>query len=239
MRKFVITALLCGFVSTQWTIAAAMTYEECTADALQRANGWHSDCIRTYPNGNVDCRSYRQQIYDDHMNECAMMRPRSNKSPKTTKSPSGSTRSSDGQPSKKVNVDPDPDWAGATRERILNGKQEKPIAVNLNPNRFAPYGSSSCAQITPKPNRGKIDWDFVVIRNACSYPIKVLTCYHDKGRDTDCVPRRGARGWGLSGVIKPGGTQDSIMTNVTAAPAKAKIVVCDMREKSDLLCTLP
>lgn len=135
----------------------------------------------------------------------------------------------------KANVDPDPDWAGATRERILKGKQGKVLSVNQNGRRVAPYGPSSCAEIKAAPNRGVIDWDSVIIRNKCSYPIKVLVCYYDQGRAADCA---GKKGWGLSDLLSPGETQDSVATS-KRLPWFAKILVCDMREKSDLMCVLP
>lgn len=141
-------------------------------------------------------------------------------------------------PEKKVNVDPDPDWANATRDRILKGKQGDVVAVNENPNRVAPYGSADCAEIKPAPNRGAIDWDSVIIRNKCSYPIKVLTCYYDQGRRADCVTKKGAKGWGQSDLLDPGETQDSVATS-KKLPWFARIVVCDMREKKNLLCVLP
>lgn len=141
-------------------------------------------------------------------------------------------------PEEKVNVDPDPDWAGATRERILKGKKGNVVSVNQNPKRIAPYGSADCAEIKPAPNRGKIDWDFVTIRNKCSYPIQALVCYYDQGRGADCVAKKGARGWGLSDLLSPGEKQTSVATS-TKLPWFARIIVCDMREKSDLLCVLP
>ncbi len=148
------------------------------------------------------------------------------------------TRNSDEGPADTVNVDPNPDWADDTRKRILKGKGADTVEVNLNPERRAPYGSSACAEIKPKPNRGKIDWDWVVVRNTCSYPIQVLTCYYDVGRDADCKPSAGARGWGLSGTLAPGQSVDSVSTS-KAWPWFVKTLVCDMRQGSDLWCVLP
>lgn len=139
---------------------------------------------------------------------------------------------------KKVNVDPDPDWAGATRDRILKGKQGDVVAVNQNPNRVAPYGSADCIEIKAAPNRGAVDWDYVILRNKCSYPIKVLTCYYDQGRGSDCVTKKGAKGWGQSDLLSPGETQTSVATS-KKLPWFARSIVCDMREKSNLLCVLP
>ncbi len=155
--------------------------------------------------------------------------------PGQRKKPSSEKKAS---PEKKVNVDPDPDWAGATRERILKGKQGEIVNVNENTNRIAPYGSSDCAEVKPAPNRGEIDWDSVVIRNKCSYPIKILACYYDKGQSGDCVAKKGARGWGQSDLLNPGETQASVATSKTM-PWVARVIVCDMREKSSLLCVLP
>jgi hypothetical protein len=142
-------------------------------------------------------------------------------------------------PEKKVNVEPDPEWANATRERILKGEKPGTVSVKEDVNRTAPYGPSNCVTISPAPKRGDIDWDFVVIKNVCSYPIKALTCYHERGREGDCVPRRGARNWGQSDLLQPGASQETVMFNVKRGLAKAKIIVCDMRQKSDLLCVLP
>lgn len=141
-------------------------------------------------------------------------------------------------PEKKVNVDPDPDWARATRERILKGKQGDVVAVNQGPNRTAPYGSADCIEIKAAPNRGAVDWDYVILRNKCSYPIKVLTCYYDQGRGSDCVTKKGAKGWGQSDLLSPGETQTSVATS-KKLPWFARSIVCDMREKSNLLCVLP
>ena len=155
--------------------------------------------------------------------------------PGRRKKPSSEKKAS---PEKKVNVDPDPDWAGATRERILKGKQGEIVSVNDKRKLIAPYGSSDCAKISAKPNRGTIDWDFVIVRNSCSYPIKVLTCYFDVGHESDCVPNSTSVRWGLTGIIEPGGSVDSVATS-KAWPWAAKKIVCDMRERSDLLCVLP
>ncbi|WP_209601489.1 hypothetical protein [Sinorhizobium kostiense] len=139
-------------------------------------------------------------------------------------------------PVEKANVDPNPGWADKTKERILTGKHGEEIFVNQNPNRFAPYGSSDCAEIKPAANRGKLDWDWVVVRNKCSYPIKVLTCYYDTGHDDDCS--LASNRWGLSSVIKPGGTENSVATS-QKWPWHVKVIVCDVREKKNLLCVRP
>ncbi|TLX15778.1 hypothetical protein [Rhizobium sp. MHM7A] len=141
-------------------------------------------------------------------------------------------------PEKKVKVDPNPLWANSTKERILNGKQGEEVAVNLNPKRVAPYGSSECAEITPKANRGKLDWDWVTVRNKCSYPIKVLACYHDTGQQGDCNPASSRGNWGMSGVLNPGASTTSVATS-QRWPWFVKAVVCDMRDGSNLLCVLP
>ncbi|APO75251.1 hypothetical protein AM571_CH02442 [Rhizobium etli 8C-3] len=137
-----------------------------------------------------------------------------------------------------ANVEPDPDWAGDTRKRILDGKGEKEVAVNHNPNRLAPYGASSCAEIKPAPNRGTIDWDWVTVRNKCSYPLKVLTCYYDKGEDARCATHNKNAIWGLSGTINPGGVVTSVATS-KQWPWFVKVIVCDMRDGNNLLCVPP
>lgn len=167
-----------------------------------------------------------------------LTKPRSNKDTSRPRKPPVTTRNSDEGLPDTVNVNPNPDWAEDTRKRILKGKGADTVEVNPNPQRNAPYGSSICAEIKPKPNRGKIDWDWVVVRNICSYPIKVLTCYHDLGREADCQPHGGARGWGSIGTLKPGQSENSVATS-KAWPWYVKVVVCDMREGSDLWCVLP
>lgn len=137
-----------------------------------------------------------------------------------------------------ANVEPDPDWAGDTRKRILDGKGEKEVAVNHNPNRLAPYGASTCAEIKPAPNRGTIDWDWVTVRNKCSYPLKVLTCYYDKGEDARCATHNKNATWGLSGTINPGGMVTSVATS-KQWPWSVKVIVCDMRDGNNLLCVPP
>jgi hypothetical protein len=181
--------------------------------------------VRLYPS----CRL----SYDEYFS------PRKKKAPTVNKSKSEGDVPRASAPEKKVNVDPDPEWANATRERILKGEKPGTVSVKEDVNRTAPYGPSNCVTIVPAPKRGDLDWDFVVIKNVCSYPIKALTCYHERGREGDCVPRRGARNWGQSDLLQPGASQETVMFNVKRGLAKAKIIVCDMRQKSDLLCVLP
>lgn len=133
-------------------------------------------------------------------------------------------------------VDPDPDWANDTRKRILDGKSEKVVDVKPPNTVPAPYGPSDCAEIKPAPNRGQIDWDWVKIRNKCSYPIKVLTCYYDKGQQSKCGP--GGKGWGLSGTLAPGEVTTSVATS-ERMPWYVSVMVCDLRDKTRTLCVLP
>ncbi|KAB2655063.1 hypothetical protein F9K94_21130 [Brucella tritici] len=103
----------------------------------------------------------------------------------------------------------------------------------------APYADSKCAQIKPRANRGKIDWDSVAITNTCKFPIEVIACYYDKGAENKCTfSNTGA--WGSPGRIQPGGKIASVSD--TRTPLwKVKYVVCNMSgvKNHSKLCLLP
>ncbi|MGH0214423.1 hypothetical protein NKY66_10965 [Sinorhizobium meliloti] len=189
---------------------------------------WHNGryVLKRYPNCNMS--------YDEYYGLATKRSKKPDKAGARTQADTARERS----PEEKVKVDPNPRWANLTKERILNGKQGEEVAVNLNPNRVAPYGSSECAEVTPMANRGKLDWDWVTVRNKCSYPIKVLTCYYDFGRASDCTPVGSLGSWGMVGVLNPGASTTSVATS-QRWPWFVKKVVCDMREKPTLLCVLP
>ncbi|WHO82586.1 hypothetical protein [Rhizobium leguminosarum] len=121
-------------------------------------------------------------------------------------------------------VSVDPEWFVEAKNKLT--KPEDLVSAPAAMDNYAPYGDSGCVTIKPAPERGKIDWDWVKVRNKCSYPIKVLTCYYDRGEEERCSPG-GNRGWGLSDTIQPGEETTGVAT-AKRWPWKVSVFVCNM-----------
>ncbi|ANL87100.1 hypothetical protein [Rhizobium phaseoli] len=88
----------------------------------------------------------------------------------------------------------------ATKSDLANpwankGGKKKPKTDDL-----ATYADKSCADF--KVAGSGVSWDYTKISNRCSFPIKVLTCYYDKGEGSKCGTYKAGQ-WGQSDTIKP------------------------------------